>query len=94
MRLLPMLRLIEAKPSAKGGSRAVGKIGSLPAATLVQRLASMSDADLMRAARELASKSDLASEKAAVSVLEELERRMSSHSFETFVASIYPLPGP
>lgn len=60
---------------------------TIPAATLTQRLASMSDSQLMFAARELASKAD--SDSLCTSVLEELESRVSTGAFDAFVAEIY-----
>lgn len=64
------------------------RIGSnLPAATLAQRLAAMSDAELMFAARELATRTD--GDAACTAVLEALESRVDGPSFEAFVAEIY-----
>jgi hypothetical protein len=63
--------------------------GKLPTATLAQRLASMSLADLMFAARQLAQKTDLASDKACTAVLDELEKRTGGEGFDQFVAEIY-----
>jgi hypothetical protein len=62
---------------------------TLPAATLAQRLAEMSVIDLMLAARELAKRTDIASEKACTAVLETLEGRISGQNFEAFVTEIY-----
>lgn len=61
----------------------------LPAATLSQRLACMSTAELMFAAKELAKKTDLASDKACTAVLDELNSRVAGESFDAFVAEIY-----
>lgn len=58
----------------------------LPAATLAQHLASMSTAELMLAARELAQRG---SDVACTAMLEELEARVAGPSFEAFVAEIY-----
>ncbi len=68
------------------------RIGStLPAATLAQRLASMSTAELMFAARELAKRpaTDAAADKACTAVLDHLEKRAPGPSFDAFVAEIY-----
>lgn len=65
------------------------KIGTLPTATLAQRLASMTEAQLMFAARDLAKCTDEASEAACIAVLEELESRVPGPAFEAFVAEIY-----
>lgn len=66
------------------------RIGStLPAATLAQRLAAMSETELMFAARELARKTDDGSDLACTAVLNELEHRVAGPSFEAFVAEIY-----
>lgn len=62
---------------------------ALPAATLAQRLASMSTGELMTAARALAKKSDPASDKACTAVLDELEKRAPGEGFDQFVAEIY-----
>lgn len=62
---------------------------TLPAATLAQRLASMSTAELMFAARELAQKTDRASDAVCTAVLEALEARVTGPSFDAFVAEIY-----
>jgi hypothetical protein len=59
----------------------------LPAATLTQRLASMSETELMFAARELARRSD--ADALCMAVLECLEARVSGSSFDAFVAEIY-----
>ncbi len=61
----------------------------LPAATLTQRLAAMSTAELMFAARELATRTGDASDTACTAVLETLEARVSGPSFDAFVAEIY-----
>jgi hypothetical protein len=63
--------------------------GALPVPTMAQRLASMSTAQLMHAARELARKTDAASDRACAAVLEALEARVAGPSFESFVAEIY-----
>lgn len=60
---------------------------TLPAATLVQRLAAMSDAELMFAAAALAKRPG--GDFACTAVLEELEARVPAASFEAFVAEIY-----
>ena len=60
---------------------------TLPAATLAQRLAAMSTAELMFAARELAKRPD--GDAACTAVLEELEKRAPGAAFEAFVAEIY-----
>ncbi len=62
---------------------------TLPAATMAQRLASMSTAELMFAARELATRTDAASDRACTAVLDELSSRVSGPSFDAFVAEIY-----
>lgn len=61
--------------------------GKLPAATLSQRLASMSETELMFAARELAK--DASKDKLCTAVLEALEARAAGPSFEAFVTEIY-----
>ena len=58
---------------------------TLPAATITQKLAAMSETQLMFAARELA-KSDDAT---CTLVLEALEARCPGEAFEAFVAEIY-----
>lgn len=65
--------------------------GTLPAATLEQRLASMSTPELMFAARELAKRTDdVAADAACTAVLEALERRTrGSDAFHAFVQEIY-----
>lgn len=64
--------------------------GKLPSATMAQRLASMSTVDLMFAARELAKKTDLASDQACTAVLDTLHARVrGGASFDAFVAEIY-----
>lgn len=60
---------------------------TLPAATLSQRLAAMSDAELMFAAAELAK--NPAKDTLCTAVLEVLERRVNGPAFEAFVAEIY-----
>lgn len=62
---------------------------TLPAATLAQRLAAMSTAELMFAARGLAAKTDAASDKACTAVLDQLEARVGGPSFDAFVAEIF-----
>lgn len=62
---------------------------TLPAATLAQRLAAMSTAELMFAARELASRDGASADAACTAVLETLESRVSGPSFDAFVAEIY-----
>lgn len=64
--------------------------GKLPEATLAQRLRSMSETELMFAARELARKPE--QDALCTAVLEALEARPGvggSEAFETFVAEIY-----
>lgn len=62
--------------------------GILPKATLAQRLASMSETDLMFAARELAK--DPSKDATCTAVLDELAKRTNeSPAFEAFVAEIY-----
>lgn len=61
----------------------------LPAATLAQRLASMSETELMVAARKLATSADLGADAACTAVLEELESRAAGPAFDAFVAEIY-----
>lgn len=64
------------------------KINStLPAATLEQRLASMSECQLMFAARELAK--DPAQDVLCTQVLDTIERRAPGAAFDQFVAEIY-----
>lgn len=66
------------------------RIGSkLPAATLAQRVRSMSLAELMFAARQLATRTDAGSDTACTAVLEELEKRAPGAAFDAFVAEIY-----
>lgn len=60
---------------------------TLPAATLAQRLAAMSETELMFAARELAKRAD--GDAACTAVLEALEARVAGPSFEAFVAEIF-----
>lgn len=60
---------------------------NLPAATLTQRLASMSETELMDAAAQLAKRTD--GDAACTAVLEELESRVPGASFEAFVTEIY-----
>lgn len=60
---------------------------TLPAATLAQRLASLSCPQLMDAARKLAS--DCEQDALCTAVLDELERRVPGASFDAFVAEIY-----
>lgn len=59
----------------------------LPAATLAQRLASMSETQLMFAARELAKKPS--ADALCTAVLEALESRVAGPSFEAFVTEIF-----
>lgn len=59
----------------------------LPAATLAQRLAALSETELMFAARTLAKRPD--GDAACTAVLEVLEARIPGPSFEAFVAEIY-----
>lgn len=58
---------------------------TLPQATLAQRLASMSETQLMDAARQLANSNDTL----CTAVLEALEARVAGPSFDAFVAEIY-----
>ncbi len=60
---------------------------TLPAATLAQRLAALSLAELMIAARKLAQ--DVAQDALCTAVLVELESRAPGEGFDTFVAEIY-----
>lgn len=72
---------------SKTGRRVLDKI---PAATLAQRVSSMSTAELMFAAKRLAPKIDAASDQACTAILDELERRTGgSESFNAFVTEIY-----
>lgn len=59
----------------------------LPAATMTQRLAAMSETQLMDAARQLATRPD--GDRACTAVLDELERRVPGPSFDAFVAEVY-----
>lgn len=59
----------------------------LPAATLAQRLAAMSETELMQAAAKLARRPD--GDAACTAVLEELESRVPGPSFDAFIAEIY-----
>jgi hypothetical protein len=59
----------------------------LPQATLAQRLASMSETELAFAARELAK--DTSKDALCTAVLEALEKRVTSATFEAFVSEIY-----
>lgn len=60
---------------------------TLPAATLAQRLASMSETQLMDAATALAA--DPSKDALCTAVLECLESRVPGASFEAFVAEIF-----
>ncbi len=60
---------------------------TLPAATLAQRLAALSTAQLMFAARELAK--DSAQDALCTQLLDALERRAPGAAFDAFVAEIY-----
>lgn len=63
---------------------------TLPAATLAQRIAAMSTAELMCAALELAKHSDAASDSACTAVLETLEARThGGAAFDAFVTEIF-----
>lgn len=64
---------------------------TLPAATLAQRLAAMSTAELMFAARELAKRpaTDAGADRACTAVLDALEARVAGPSFDAFVTEIY-----
>lgn len=61
----------------------------LPAATLAQRIASLSTTDLMFAAKKLAKLTDKASDVACTAILETLESKLSAETFEAFCAEIY-----
>ena len=61
--------------------------GTLPAATLEQRLAAMSEPQLMDAARELAARAD--ADAVCTAVLEALEARAPGAAFDAFVAEIF-----
>lgn len=61
--------------------------GILPQATLSQKLASMSLAELMFVARELAK--DTSKDVLCTAVLDELEKRAPGEGFDSFVAEIY-----
>lgn len=64
------------------------KINStIPAATLAQRLAALSETQLMDLAATLAQQPD--ADAACTAVLETLERRVPGPSFDRFVAEIY-----
>lgn len=66
------------------------RIGSkLPAATMAQRLASTSTADLMLAAAKLAKLEGLANDAACTAVLDELAKRAPGPAFDAFVQEIY-----
>lgn len=67
------------------------KISStIPAATLANRIASMSTAQLMDAARALAPKRDEASDTACTAILTALETSTgNSEAFQAFVTEIY-----
>lgn len=60
---------------------------TLPAATLAQRIASMSTTQLMQAARELAK--DAAQDALCTALLDALEKRAPGAAFDAFVAEIY-----
>ena len=60
---------------------------TLPAATIAQRLAAMSETELMFAARDLAQRPE--ADAACTAVLEALEARVPGPSFEAFVAEIF-----
>lgn len=62
---------------------------TLPAATLVDRLAAMSESELMFAARSLAKRPGAAADAACTAVLKALEGRAPGPAFEAFVAEIY-----
>lgn len=61
--------------------------GKLPQATLAQRLASMSETELMFAAKELAK--DTSKDVLCTAVLDELNKRVQGKSFDSFVKEIY-----
>lgn len=63
------------------------KIGTMPAATLAQRLAAMSDVQLAQTAQALAARPD--GDRALTAVLETLEARIQAHTFAEFVAEIF-----
>jgi hypothetical protein len=62
-------------------------LGTLPTATLAQRLAALSLAQLMDAARSLAP--DVAQDALCTAVLDELCKRAPGAGFDAFVAEIY-----
>jgi hypothetical protein len=61
--------------------------GTLPAATIAQRLAAMSDVQLAQAAAQLARNPE--HDALCTSVLEALEARIPADTFAAFVAEIY-----
>ena len=78
-----------AKTTTAAGTRTTKISAALPAATLAQRLASMSLADLMTAARALAQNTDQASDQACTAVLREIEKRALGAGFDRFVSEIF-----
>ena len=63
------------------------RIGTLPAATLTQRLRAMSEIQLADAARALVANPE--ADQVLTAVLETLERRISAPTFEAFVAELF-----
>ena len=63
------------------------RIGTLPAATLAQRLAAMSDIQLAYMAQSLATRTD--GDRALTAVLEVLETRLTADMFAEFTAEIF-----
>lgn len=65
------------------------KVGTLPRATVAQRLASLSIPQLMDAARKLAA--DPEQDALCTTVLDELEKRTrGGAAFDAFVAELFP----
>jgi hypothetical protein len=62
--------------------------GKLPRATLAQRLAALSESQLMDLATTLSR--DPAQDSLCTTVLETLESRVAGPTFEAFVAEIFP----
>lgn len=86
-----LARRVDMYPSMNTMTTKTRKISStIPAATLAQRIASMSTAQLMDAARALAPKRDAASDTACTAILDALETSTgNSDAFQAFVAEIY-----
>lgn len=61
--------------------------GKLPKATLAQRLAALSEPQLMDAARKIAA--DREQDALCTAILSELESRAAGPAFEAFVAEIF-----